>query len=363
MNIDLGSPILDVAIGLSFVFFLLSVIASAVSEAIAGVFNLRGKTLLAGIKGMIGDVEIAEAVFEHPLVRTNGMKKKPAEETEQDGAEETEQEGDEEAKRSFFVKLWAALGKPVAWLRDLERKPSYVSAENFAIAFLETKKVKEEDAAPPSVPETAKQHKLPVFLEKQLNALGVGKAQEIANKDIKKVEAWFDDSMERVSGWYKRRSQWVTLVIAIAVAVGLNANTVRIAERLEQEPAIRQAVATAAEKAIKKETPAPETAAQKQAREKEEGEGKKPPAAVVEIQKGGEHLSEASKELAALNLPIFWSKANALHSMPWWKDALGWLITVIAISLGAPFWFDTLNRLANLRLAGKSPEEKEKAKA
>jgi hypothetical protein len=353
MSIDLGSPVLEIAIGLSFIFFLLSVIASAVSEAIAGVINLRGKTLLAGIKGMIGDVEIAKAVFDHPLVRTNGMKKKRAEKAEQrDG---------KEAERSFFAKLWAALGKPVARLRDLERKPSYVSAENFALAFLETKKVKEGEPGA-SAPETAGQAKLPVFLKEQLNALGVGKAEEVAKEDVKKVEEWFDDSMERVSGWYKRRSQWVTLAIAIAVAVGLNANTVRIAERLEQEPATRQAVATAAEKSIEKEASAPETVAQKQAREKEEGELKKPPAAVVEIQKGGEHLSEASKELAALNLPIFWSKANALHSMPWWKDALGWLITVIAISLGAPFWFDTLNKLANLRLAGKSPEEKEKAK-
>lgn len=33
----------------------------------------------------------------------------------------------------------------------------------------------------------------------------------------------------------------------------------------------------------------------------------------------------------------------------WWKVFLGWLITAIAISMGAPFWFDLLSRLMNVR--------------
>jgi hypothetical protein len=32
---------------------------------------------------------------------------------------------------------------------------------------------------------------------------------------------------------------------------------------------------------------------------------------------------------------------------------LGWLLTILAISLGAPFWFDTLSRLSRLRSSGK----------
>jgi hypothetical protein len=37
---------------------------------------------------------------------------------------------------------------------------------------------------------------------------------------------------------------------------------------------------------------------------------------------------------------------------------LGWLLTVAAISVGAPFWFDTLNRFVNIRGTGKPPDEK-----
>ena len=39
----------------------------------------------------------------------------------------------------------------------------------------------------------------------------------------------------------------------------------------------------------------------------------------------------------------------------------GWLITAIAATLGAPFWFDILNKIMSIRSAGKAPEEKSKS--
>jgi hypothetical protein len=145
VNIDLGSPVIDVAIGLSFVFFLLSVIASAISEFFAGVLKLRGKTLLKGIKGMVGDVEIAAKVFEHPLVRTDGTKK----------TQRQMEEGDEKV-------TW------LAKLLKIEHKPSYVSAENFARALLAVAKEhpKRTEPATAGAPDSD-------FLWKQLEALGI----------------------------------------------------------------------------------------------------------------------------------------------------------------------------------------------
>jgi hypothetical protein len=44
-----------------------------------------------------------------------------------------------------------------------------------------------------------------------------------------------------------------------------------------------------------------------------------------------------------------------------WKDwlerLLGWFLTVLALSMGAPFWFDLLNKFMNVRYSGKSPDE------
>jgi hypothetical protein len=33
----------------------------------------------------------------------------------------------------------------------------------------------------------------------------------------------------------------------------------------------------------------------------------------------------------------------------------GWILTALAVSLGAPFWFDVLNNFVNLRLSGAKP--------
>jgi hypothetical protein len=168
--------------------------------------------------------------------------------------------------------------------------------------------------------------------------------------------------MERVSGWYKRRSQLLLVGFAIAVAIGLNANTLRIAERLEQEPSTRAAVVAAAERSLEEGNAAKGTEAEEKEKEVAPAAEEKPEA-VEEIKGAGEHFSEATKELAALKLPFLWGEDNSPSTMSPIENALGWLLTVIAISLGAPFWFDALGKLSNLRSAGKKPEESAKPKA
>jgi hypothetical protein len=44
----------------------------------------------------------------------------------------------------------------------------------------------------------------------------------------------------------------------------------------------------------------------------------------------------------------------------WLLKIGGLLVTMIALSQGAPFWFDLLQKLVNLRLAGSSPAESKK---
>ena len=58
---------------------------------------------------------------------------------------------------------------------------------------------------------------------------------------------------------------------------------------------------------------------------------------------------------AAETLPIGWEGVNRPSSVGWWSTVIGWLITVVAISLGAPFWFDLLTRMNSLLLTGPPP--------
>ena len=295
MNIDLGSPVLDIAIALSFIFFLLSVIVSAVTEFCSGVFNLRAGTLKAGLEGMIGDAELAEKVLGHPLVRT---------------------------------RLLTKSGRPDSAKK--ERGPSYVSSRAFARAF------RAEVNAADCVADD---------LTKQLAALGID-AEQVGKSDLEALEKWFDDSMARVSGWYKRKAQIIALVIAVVVAVGLNANALRLGEYLEREPTVRSTVVAQAEASAK---------------EKEFGSTGNGEAS---IEAAGKQASDAYKKIDGLKLPLLWSGSNVPHGFSGWVVAVfGLLLTAIAISFGAPFWFDALGKLSNLRMAGKKPKEGAEAPA
>ena len=85
------------------------------------------------------------------------------------------------------------------------------------------------------------------------------------------------------------------------------------------------------------------------------------------------------QQLRSLGLPIGWDdKSDPKRNFTgwtwkgdqggWWEQLqwhwLGWLLTALAISLGAPFWFDLLNKFIVIRSAvkphEKSPEEESK---
>ena len=296
MNIDLGSPVLDIAIGVSFIFFLLSVIASAVSETFAGITNLRGETLKKGLEGMLGDAALVTKLFQHPLIRTQ-VDKTPA--------------------------VGAVPGEAVNAEAKTERTPSYISPRDFAHAF--------RAVAADSPPER---------VASQLTALGIDTGN-IANANLETLEKWFDDAMDRVSGWYRRKSQIITVIVAAVIAFGLNANAFRIVERLDKEPTVRSAVVAQAE------------ASAKGGEFKNETE----PSGKGSIESAGNDAASAYDQIDSLKLPILWAGENVPQTFwPIVMAVIGCLLTTIAISLGAPFWFDTLGKLSNLRLAGKKPE-------
>ncbi len=158
------------------------------------------------------------------------------------------------------------------------------------------------------------------------------------------IEEWFNQSMDRVSGWYKRWSQKVLLAIAIVLVVGSNADTIVLAKRLARDGALRASVVAVAEKAVQTSSGSPTE--NLQARQ-----------AVL-------------KDAESLSLPLGWIPSEddpfktdqvPFDVVGWILKFLGLLITVFAVSLGAPFWFDTLSKFVNLRGAGTPPGETKKS--
>jgi hypothetical protein len=152
------------------------------------------------------------------------------------------------------------------------------------------------------------------------------------------LERWFDDAMDRFAGWYKRWTQQVSLIIAAILVIVVNADTIVLANRLARDNALRGSIVTAAESAIQKITadPAKSEAARQQL------------------------LADSEN----LNLPLGWisPKGFAVGQTPqgfmgWLLKAAGLFLSVLAVSLGAPFWFDTLSKFMNVRAAGAVPSK------
>jgi hypothetical protein len=164
------------------------------------------------------------------------------------------------------------------------------------------------------------------------------------------VAKWFDESMERVSGWYRRKTQVVLFVVGAVVVVWANANVIRYAEALLINPTARAAVVSAAESAVA--TPAPDAS----------------PAASGAPSAAALTTQETLAELKKLDFALGWDPSvgpkDSRHiptSGPEIVDAigmnlLGWLLTVAALTMGAPFWFDALKNVIGLRATGLKPK-------
>jgi hypothetical protein len=204
-------------------------------------------------------------------------------------------------------------------------------------------------------------------------------------KKRKVVEKWFDDSMDRVSGWYKRKAHAWLWLVAVVVCGVLNADSIGLARLLWNDEALRQSVVTAATTYVKEnKKPTADTAQVKD--KKVTGE---PAQSANDDKKTGpdagtsgstpdskafDNLKYARQELDQSGIPLGWCSAASCWPLggaplsdedprlgP--KDWLAWLlritgilVTALAVSQGAPFWFDLLQKAVDVRLSGSRPK-------
>jgi hypothetical protein len=369
-----GLPELDAAIGLAFMFFLLAVATSSINELIASFLGWRAKTLEDGIRRLLQDPAV-QRTFKDSLAALIGRLPKTVTDGQAQKKLQAIQVRSSDADLGDLTTTLFENWRIQALVRDpssnsrRRRRPSYLAPEALSRALVEhlamlggtaeTKATKDASTArPPAVALEATQaaagapakpeqtlwqqadDELFAAIDKGIDkikggspALSAALAKALREPEAKveafrvTVEGYFNDTMARASGWYKRKVQWVLLILAVVLAVGLNINTVHVASRLWKEPALRSAVATQATKAAA-ETTAP-TAQQ---------------------------AADDVDAVHQLNLPVGWGKANRPTGFNGVVGAIvGWLIAIAAISLGAPFWFDLLSRLARLRGSG-SPD-------
>jgi hypothetical protein len=323
-------PLLDIAIGLIFVYLLLSLISSSLNEGLETIVRNRANDLETGIRNLLGDKTGSWWASFLPWV--NSIE-------------------NQSITREFYT-------HPL--IRNLFRNevklPTYIPSRNFALAVMDMA-VKDgallrgstQDTAglsfgPLSFVETVNKTPLPDSLKKSIDAL-VTAANGDAQQARLNIENWFNSSMDRVSGWYKSRTQKILFVIGVLVTVAVNADSIAIFRNLSHSKNLETVVA-AAEKA---------------------GSGSLPSNQDPQTQ-----IGKAMNELTGLDIGIGWDREAkpAGHPLSWglqllYLHGVGWLITAAAISLGAPFWFDTLNRFMVVRSTvkpkEKSPDEASKS--
>ena len=446
-----NTQILDVAIGLIFVYLLLSLICSAANEVIELWLKNRAADLERGLRELLNDPQangLVNQIYSHHLI--SGL---------------------------FEGQFNRGVLRPINRLLGRVNLPSYIPARNFALALMDlvlpgqagAAAVKSgasgavapasEAAIPPVVVNVAPAPGIvpappsppaPNPLDALRNTLqNLPNAQvrqalialvDAAGNDVtmarQNIEDWYNSSMDRVSGWYKRRSQIIILIIGVLVTLGVNADSITIAKRLSSDRSLRASMVAAADayaKANAAASPSPipaksqtpttapaPTASPKPTALKPGTPSATPtpvvtqspaatatqtatsttsstanPAALAKPKpdscsakecEGNEDspnckLKKSQCAIEALGLPIGWDIANDPKSVwpglhfwegSFWGDwylqirvhFLGWLLTGLAVSLGAPFWFDVLNKFIVVRSTvkpkEKSPEEHSK---
>ncbi len=352
----LGNPMLDVALGLVFLYTVLSIIVTVLQEFLAATFNWRASNLEKAIIELIGEPRRRD-FYTHPLIfplfRGNV---------------------DEE-------------GKP------LDGGPSYIPPRSFALAVMDLQKKAAADARQPSgrndtdapavqlarfIAEASTSGQLAErvgqldrtateLLEKVQNesvrqALGetvaaaVDRLQDTADVvdvTVRELEGLFDNTMNRAAGWYKKQSQRIALGLSLALAVLLNADSLYIAQRLWEDDALRARAVAAAQAfyqssiaqeqlAVRCGAPSGDPGSQMTAKQWQ---------AVRECTHA--EIASAVNQIVEAGYPMGWPMPPDQSGR---LAILGFLITALALSLGSSFWFDLLGKFMNVRMSGKREE-------
>ncbi len=149
-----------------------------------------------------------------------------------------------------------------------------------------------------------------------------------------KLEKWYDEYMDRVSGWYKRRMHITVLYIAVLVTVLGNIDSIEILQNLIVNQNFRETVVGAAEQYL------------------EDHPGGFAQDTTLSFEAKIDSIKHHISLTRDLFLPVGIEK---VHGFPSLSKIAGWILTIFALSLGAPFWFDMMNKIGNLRASGKKP--------
>lgn len=409
-----GSDVISVIVGLALVYFLLSTIVSGISEVLEAFLSRRALYLEAGILELLGP-SLTKHLYGHPAIKALSSTSGPPPNAKGPhvvartlsrarsalGRDDAKKQPSYISASAFSNALLSVFSDSLGELADdvdtgaaeinvtplgappdpefsvlLGNEIATVTAVNgnvwtisrgaeTAAAHAKGTPIKHEPAAAPTTPEvlarmTSALASLPDGQVRSALVDLMNRAGGNIDTFRKNAEAWFDDKMDRVSGWYKRRTKPILFVIGLVLVVTINADSVYIARTLWRQPALRESVTAAAQSVVQSnarggsDTTTPEVC---------KGDDADP---VACVQAQLESVQELGIPLGWPS-PIWWQWASdhsddprvPLNGADAAVKLAGLLFTALALTLGAPFWFDLMNKVVNFRSTGSPPQKEE----
>lgn len=356
-----GSLALEIAVGLFLFFLLFSLICTALQEMVTSLCGLRFRSLEKGLLALLEDEKLAQRVLASPAIER--LMHPHVREARRQLAAGTSRPTPLSRLRRFFSK---------------GRGPSYIPSNVFVAALLEALlKAEAEDRKPETGAQgRADDKSLPAcqLFEDARDLIGkIPKSSPMrqslllalnrTSNDLEAVQnelsTWFDQTMDRVSGWYRRQIKLITLCIAAVLAIGLNANAIQIAIALAENQALRISVLRTAGGVF--DVMEPQGAARSAGGATDSVTFTLPAVLSPSSREGADFI-----ESGVAQFPVGWGDECAFAMVgaadpaadcgPWWVNLIeaigGWLATIAAASLGAPFWFNLLDKLVRIRGSG-----------
>ncbi|NCI46099.1 hypothetical protein [Sediminibacterium soli] len=375
---------LDIVIGLVFIYLLYSLLASIIQEIIATQLAFRSKILEKAVLRMLEDGKSTTGVpyldrlrgFWQMIFRVNRLRNKKF------------------ASRFYGHPLMKYLAED-NWFS----KPAYIDRSNFSKIIIDLLNGVDTNGVPPDIEkirESVRNGMLrldPVSTDTANPAIEAFREnrQDTREKDINadtqlflrsvlaeagndlaafrsQLEKWFDETMERATDWYKRYVQVILFGIGMFLAVAFNVDSISIAQKLARDPKLREQLVQNAQTYLEHNQ---QLGARIQSMKEKGDTGAAYRLQLVSFEQGrqrtdsllGEAKNFVDKDIKNINnvigLGYNCQHPALLHIFFFWlPDAslanfIGWLITALAISLGAPFWFDLLSKLMRVKGAAK----------
>lgn len=456
-----NNAVLDIAIGLTFIFVLYSLLALTINEFLATIFAYRSRMLERALEQMLDGKNYGyhwwDKVANFFLWIFYLIKEKFSDQQNEElksldaFLSKTDLSNPEivaNGKTSFYYRRIKVNEKSLLFTANITdhplykrkaeksvffKKPAYLSADSFSDMLIDVLGKNRAAGSPILLKDIA------AFINTQIeNNPDLKKVLNLyieqANGDLQRfkllVENWFDDTMDRVSGWYKKQSYRRSIFIGFIIAITFNVSTIHIVKKLSKDKDVREALVKNASEYVKTHI-IDTTGGTKKVVSAQENTPAKPTLDVVTnqadtLKEGGPATSnatvvpkastknnppdpdfeEAKRKLRQIDSlykydiaendsllglgwgdfgikektrrydsliaigkdprkPLFMTKFGKPFYKPVYvlgktfgslNSLIGFLITALAISLGAPFWFDLLNRFVNLRVTGTKPE-------